>query len=775
MKRAKAKLFGVVSSLLPRSQYLYRMIWFGCIAVSIPIVLAASVYYQYSMNTLMERFREDSRASVALLKDRMESAFLDVEYESLQLAVNPTLRDGLSQRELANDYARQQRILDFLLVHKNSNDLIEEIVYYAAASNRVLTNAYGSAALERFPQRETVLEALSLEDPAGWLYLSTESRDVLSFVRKLPIMSVNEPEGVLIVHVKRPELTRLLASHFITLQDQTLAVLNADNEALLHSSDVSLLGRSVEKQAGFRRVLEEGAASGTLMAEDRKGERLLTAYQKSSFGRNYVSFLPEREMKRQLEWIRAFVVFSLIFTLAGGILLTVVTSRMAFTPIDKLIRYGKDLRTGFGEGKGKGNEIEIIRSSLEYLNEQTEQLHNYVRKTKPDLRERFLLKLLRGELGRREAIADSCRLFDVTLEQRTIVMVVKVENLYKEKRFLPNEGAIIVFAVKNVLLELLGSKRDVQGFVVEKDDRETVALLQASGEAAAAELPDAAKRYAEESCAALKNYLSFSVSVGIGGAKEDLSGAAESYREAAHALQYRLFHDTDAILVYEEVSGTKRHSAFNYPKALAEDLLSSLSEGDYEGAAHALQQFYERVRASESLGATLQSYQVLLSSIIQSLEEKGPGVMDLIGENLFEQLKARQTYREVHDWFVEVLFPLHRKITEEIRKNSSKTAVHLVCTRIKSDPGAPHTLTECAERVGMSPSYLSRLFKQEVGMPFIEYVMIYKVEEAKRLLSETDKSVTDIAEAVGYSERNLNRAFQRYVGQSPKQYRLSIR
>jgi AraC-like DNA-binding protein len=136
---------------------------------------------------------------------------------------------------------------------------------------------------------------------------------------------------------------------------------------------------------------------------------------------------------------------------------------------------------------------------------------------------------------------------------------------------------------------------------------------------------------------------------------------------------------------------------------------------------------------------------------------------------------VRKTYDEVYDWFVEVLFPMHRQISEEIGKNSTKVAVHLVCNHIKNDPGAPHSLTDCAELVGMSPSYLSRVFKQEVGMSFVEYVMEYKVEEAKRLLTETEYSVTDIAIAVGYSERNLNRAFQRYVGMSPKQYRISLR
>ncbi|MDG0811519.1 helix-turn-helix domain-containing protein [Cohnella rhizosphaerae] len=177
---------------------------------------------------------------------------------------------------------------------------------------------------------------------------------------------------------------------------------------------------------------------------------------------------------------------------------------------------------------------------------------------------------------------------------------------------------------------------------------------------------------------------------------------------------------------------------------------------------------------SESYNTAMHCYHILLSSIIQSLEEMGYGVLDNLGDNLFEQLKARQTYREVQEWFVDFLFPMHRQITEESRANATRIAVQRVCAYIETHQGMP-SLIECAEYVSMSPSYLSRLFKQEAGMTFIEYLMKYKVDRAKKLLEETNHSVAEIAELIGYSERNLNRAFQRHLSMSPKQYRMSLR
>lgn len=763
--------------LLPRSKISYRFIWLGCIVVSVPIVLAASMYYQYSMKKLTDQFREDSKASVAQLKDRMEGAFMAVEYESLQLAANPVLRNALTAPGFESDYITQQQILDFLSVHKNSSDLVEEIIWYAASSDLVLTNAYGSVKLDGFPQKEAVRQSLAADEQAGWTYLggSPESNPYISFVRKLPVMSIGEPEGVLIVHVRREALTRLMASHMISLQSQTLAVLDYENRVLLHSADPSLLGRPADREAAFEPVIGGGATSGTLITDDSKGEKHLTVFQKSAYGRNYVSFLPEREMIRQLTWIRVFVAYSLIVTLIVGLLLMFIVSRMAYSPIDQLVKYGETLRKEAGGQSGRGNELEFIRSSLEYLNQQAEQLNNYVRKIKPDLRDRFLLRLIRGAGPNREAIEESCRTYDIPTRGLYAVLAVKVENLYKEKRFLPEEGAVIVFAVRNIMMELLDKESRLRGYILEWNERENVAVLFAEPDRGPAAFVSDIRAYVESARSALLTVMSFHVSVGIGSVKDDVSMLSESHAEAVYALHHRLFHDTGPVLMYEDIVGLKRPYGFNYPKVVEENILSALSAGDLKSAEQGLDAFYERVRASESFKAMQQSYQVLLSSILRSLEEVGPGVMELAGVDLFEQMMERQTYSEVHDWFVETLFPMYVKVTEDIRKNSAKASVHQLLQHIRSNPGAPHTLTECAEMVGMSPSHLSRIFKQEVGVSFIEYIMECKVEEAKRLLSGTDRSITDIAREVGYSERNLNRAFQRYVGMSPKQYRLSLR
>jgi AraC-like DNA-binding protein len=157
------------------------------------------------------------------------------------------------------------------------------------------------------------------------------------------------------------------------------------------------------------------------------------------------------------------------------------------------------------------------------------------------------------------------------------------------------------------------------------------------------------------------------------------------------------------------------------------------------------------------------------------LEKQGGSVFDVLEYNLFGQLESKQTSVEIFEWFNEILFPLYHKLTEEYRSSARQSAVFQAATYIRENSAEDISLVQCAEMIGMSPSYLSRQFKKEMGVNFLDFVVECKVEEAKRLLLETDLNISEIASAIGYSDRNLNRIFQRYTKRNPSIFRAEHR
>ena len=86
------------------------------------------------------------------------------------------------------------------------------------------------------------------------------------------------------------------------------------------------------------------------------------------------------------------------------------------------------------------------------------------------------------------------------------------------------------------------------------------------------------------------------------------------------------------------------------------------------------------------------------------------------------------------------------------------------------------SLKELAETVGVSKSYLSRIFKIDTGLPLWDYLNRFRIQKAKELLVLTDRSITDVAGDVGYEDASyFGRVFHEISGCSPRAYRLETR
>ena len=82
------------------------------------------------------------------------------------------------------------------------------------------------------------------------------------------------------------------------------------------------------------------------------------------------------------------------------------------------------------------------------------------------------------------------------------------------------------------------------------------------------------------------------------------------------------------------------------------------------------------------------------------------------------------------------------------------------------------TREEIAEVLGVSPSYISRVFRRSTGMALWDYVNSFRITRARELLEHSDMSITEIAFAVGFNEpAYFSRQFRKFTGKSPRHFR----
>ena len=105
---------------------------------------------------------------------------------------------------------------------------------------------------------------------------------------------------------------------------------------------------------------------------------------------------------------------------------------------------------------------------------------------------------------------------------------------------------------------------------------------------------------------------------------------------------------------------------------------------------------------------------------------------------------------------------------EDIRNYAIRRAINFIREHYNENI----SLDMLAERLELTPEYLSALFNKEVGINFSTFMKQFRISQAKRLLKGTDDKIYAIAQQVGYNDpKYFNRVFKEEVGMSPGDYR----
>jgi AraC family transcriptional regulator len=105
----------------------------------------------------------------------------------------------------------------------------------------------------------------------------------------------------------------------------------------------------------------------------------------------------------------------------------------------------------------------------------------------------------------------------------------------------------------------------------------------------------------------------------------------------------------------------------------------------------------------------------------------------------------------------------------------TKQRVRRLLDYIESHLGGDLTLKQMADELELSPFYLARVFRAEIGSSPHQYVLDRRIARAKSMLRDTQLPIADIALAAGFSSQShLSNRFRRIVGVSPAAYRRQL-
>lgn len=142
---------------------------------------------------------------------------------------------------------------------------------------------------------------------------------------------------------------------------------------------------------------------------------------------------------------------------------------------------------------------------------------------------------------------------------------------------------------------------------------------------------------------------------------------------------------------------------------------------------------------------------------------------------------ALSGYRNIFAWpsleafktdFVGWMMNFHNRIHTEFDDYKNKHKLQQAVEYIQEHYAQDLSMTVISNMISMNYSLFSYEFKQYTGSNFVNYVRDIRINEAKRLLSETDLRITEISRRVGYNnDKHFMKLFKSVCGVSPTEYR----
>lgn len=677
-------------------------------------------YIEQSKQVLDRRFNEAIDASIQLKQMPIVSGFKKKTAAGLRENYYPAvvLHNELNDVRFVNDI-----IEGYFIFYKNSG----------IVGNSNYVNYYDGLSSNTF-------EVLSMSQEDYWAslfdrYYNTEIQDQKSFrihqryVTGIPILTtigydIEEPQAVIMMLLDGDKLKENMAGFEQNVGGNFFIV---NDEGLILTS---LHGDSKISQAGYlnREAIEENYIT----------------FEASSDAINwhYVLVQPADEVFRDLNRMR-----SAAFILIGAILIV-------------------GLIASFFSARYNARPVQNLMNSHDLLNER-------VKSQLPYIRMNFLERWLRGNYTQIDELIVITKYLRANYIGNNYCVVVidydqhinildddsgnNMEELHKK-----------ALVVRDLLTEEI-----LQAEYIHDIDHDKLAVIFITDTVNRNEFKAYIQEQLKRCCAVIEADGIKDVHFGIGGIYSEMTDVSTSLSEALDATNV-YDQDPSQLMVWYDTLG-ENEDTYYYPQEMENRLYNCTKAGDKDQVEQILREVLKRNVLDKTLPAYMMRVFIYdLWGTLAKVQDRSIGHVDGVQKIIvtaFEQMETMSDLEKLQ--YIKKVFLKVCDVTYVEREEHHDHIMISINRYVEESYMNPDfCLPMVADKFNLSYAYLSQIFKEFNDETFINYLQKLRMNEAKRLLLETNLPVKEIVTASGYNSSNtFGKAFKRMHGVSASVFR----
>lgn len=743
----------------------YRLVFsYFLLIIITTIFMGITSYVYFSKNFNEEIEKVNSRMLSYVKKITDENIFRETESIYIDIIL-PQSKDqvvlSLFNEPLVGNHAAIYQVSKYLKeIASVNSELVESIAVYYRQNNLIISSQQGVE----------YLDEASGDSEVGWLHeVNTHFKDVLAWyhfdghvalVGSYPYTHTGDSQGYVAIQLKDSAIADLLTD---SAGDTSGALLVLEPGSVVGQG----LGDSELKlsRADIDDIMQSPADEHYYLTEVAEIKSMISYTTLDTTGWRLVNITPVDQFYEKSETVqRAILLICVIALVIGAIISNVFTANL-YNPLRSIIDSVRKLFYDESNQTRHENEYKMINHVIDNLSVKVSDLEQTLTTNVPLIRNKLVEDLLKGKLSSVEKMNERLSLVQLTpIDHFNFYTVI---TLKFDESFMDNINTENSEFIKYNLLDQIERELSFDGMCLAIEDEHQIHMLvcvKHKNQDAVYSLVNDLMTYA---------YSNFMVSMvaAIGTWTFDPLKISAVYAETERILKYQYFKPKLKVLAgraYTDREQSKKELDDSY----LEQFTKALKQKDEAKAESAVKAFVEELSEGPyNADYAHDRIKELIYQYYSYVKSMNASTRDILSEDLLADFYEFTHIDQLKGWLLEVV-----KVTfdyiEDKQKNRSSELIDKIKTYIKDHLHEDLSLNAVADVVYLSPRYLSRVFKQETGENFVDFVTKARMERAGELLRTSEMNIEQIAQTVSYNNpAYFTKKFKEVYGMTPSQYR----